>query len=111
MKGNKELGTPSTSKQFKQEKPQEPPTVCTFCRSYWGPRAWTSKGDENRKTKSKTGEESKHMGKSNYGAIFLHQFRLYMLSFMFRFMFANTCFEKNQNIKIHVMFITKHNMK
>ena len=36
---------------------------------------------------------------------------LYVLSFMFRFMFANICFVKNQNIKIHVMFITKHNMK
>ena len=45
------------------------------------------------------------------GAIFLRWFRLYMLSFMFRFMFENICFEKNQNIKIHVMFITKHNMK
>ena len=31
----------------------------------------------------------------------------YMLSFMFRFMFANICFEKNQNSKIHVMFIMK----
>ena len=40
-----------------------------------------------------------------YGAIFLHRFRLYMLSFMFRFMFANICLEKNQNSKIHVMFI------
>ena len=39
------------------------------------------------------------------GAIFLRQFRLYILSFMFRFMFANICFEKNQNSKIHVMFI------
>ena len=39
------------------------------------------------------------------GAIFLRRFRLYMLSFMFRFMFANICFEKNQNSKIHVMFI------
>ena len=47
----------------------------------------------------------------NIGAIFLLRFRLYVLSFMFRFMFANICFEKNQNIKIHVMFITKHNMK
>ena len=45
------------------------------------------------------------------GPIFLRRFRLYVLSFMFRFMFANICFEKNQNIKIHVMFITKHNMK
>ena len=36
-------------------------------------------------------------------AIFLRQFRPYMLSFMFRFMFANICFEKNS--KIHVMFI------
>ena len=26
-------------------------------------------------------------------------------------MFANICFEKNQNSKIHVMFIIKHNMK
>ena len=39
------------------------------------------------------------------GAIFLRWFRLYMLSFMFRFMFANICNEKNQNSKIHVMFI------
>ena len=39
------------------------------------------------------------------GAIFLCRFRLYKLSFMFRFMFANICFEKNQNSKIHVMFI------
>ena len=39
------------------------------------------------------------------GAIFLCCFKLYMLSFMFRFMFANICFEKNQNSKIHVMFI------
>ena len=45
------------------------------------------------------------------GPIFLRRFRLYVLSFMFRFMFVNICFEKNQNIKIHVMFITKHNMK
>ena len=46
-----------------------------------------------------------------YGPIFLRRFRLYVLSFMFRFMFVNICFQKNQNIKIHVMFITKHNMK
>ena len=45
------------------------------------------------------------------GPSFLLRFRLYVLSFMFRFMFVNICFEKNQNIKIHVMFITKHNMK
>ena len=45
------------------------------------------------------------------GPIFLRRFRLYVLFFMFRFMFVNICFEKNQNIKIHVMFITKHNMK
>ena len=38
------------------------------------------------------------------GPIFLRWFRLYVLSFMFRFMFANICFEKNQNSKIHVMF-------
>ena len=44
-------------------------------------------------------------GIGNLGAIFLRGFRLYMLSFMFRFMFANICFEKNQNRKIHVMFI------
>ena len=36
-----------------------------------------------------------------YGAIFLSRFRLYMLSFMFRFMFANICFEENQNSKKH----------
>ena len=36
---------------------------------------------------------------------FLRRFRLYMLSFMFRFMFANICFEKNQNSKINVMFV------
>jgi hypothetical protein len=46
-----------------------------------------------------------------YGPIFLRRFRLYVSSFMFRFMFVNICFEKYQNIKIHVMFITKHNMK
>ena len=40
-----------------------------------------------------------------YGPIFLRRFRLYVLSFMFRFMFANICFEKNQNMKIYVMFI------
>ena len=39
------------------------------------------------------------------GAIFLRRFMFYILSFMFRFMFANICFEKNQNSKIHVMFI------
>ena len=39
------------------------------------------------------------------GAIFLRRFRPYILSFMFRFMFANICFEKNQNSKIHIMFI------
>ena len=39
------------------------------------------------------------------GAIFLRRFRLYILSFKFIFMFANICFEKNQNSKIHVMFI------
>ena len=48
---------------------------------------------------------------SNFGPIFLRRSRLYVLSFMFRFMFANICFEKNQNIKVHFMFITKHNMK
>ena len=42
---------------------------------------------------------------TDIGAIFLCRFRLYVLSFMFRFMFANICFEKNQNSKIHVMFI------
>ena len=45
------------------------------------------------------------------GPIFLRRFRLYVLSFMFRFMFANIYFEKDQNSKIHVMFIIKHNMK
>ena len=39
------------------------------------------------------------------GPIFLRLFRLYVLSFMFRFMFVNICFEKNQNSKIYVMFI------
>ena len=39
------------------------------------------------------------------GPIFLHRFKLYMFSFMFGFMFANTCFEKNQNRKIYIMFI------
>ena len=39
------------------------------------------------------------------GRIFLRRFRLYVLSFMFWFMFANIRFEKNQNRKIHVMFI------
>ena len=46
-----------------------------------------------------------HSSKLYSGPIFLRQFRLYVLSFMFRFMFANICFEKNQNIKIYVMFI------
>ena len=41
------------------------------------------------------------------GAIFLRWFRLYVLSFMFRFMFANMFFEKNPNIKILVMSMTK----
>ena len=45
------------------------------------------------------------------GPIFLLRFRLYVLYLMFRFMFANICFEKNENSKIYVMFITKHNMK
>ena len=45
------------------------------------------------------------------GPIFLRRFRLYVLSFMFRFMFVNICFEKNQNVEIHVMLITKHNME
>ena len=45
------------------------------------------------------------------GPIFLRRFRLYVLSFILRFMFANICFEKNQNNKIHFMFITKRNMK
>ena len=39
------------------------------------------------------------------GAIFLCRFRLYVLSFMFRFMFANICFEKNENSKIYVTLI------
>ena len=43
--------------------------------------------------------------KPGNGAIFLRWFRLYMLSVMFRFMFANICFNKNKNSKIHVMFI------
>ena len=43
------------------------------------------------------------------GPIFLRRFRLYVLSFMFRFMFANICLEKNENSKIYVMFII--NMK
>ena len=47
-----------------------------------------------------------HQASKIYGAIFLRRFRLYILSFTFRFMFANICFEKNQNRKIHVMFIT-----
>ena len=37
--------------------------------------------------------------KGGGGAILLRQFRLYMLSFMFWFMFANIRFEKNQNRK------------
>ena len=40
-----------------------------------------------------------------YGPIFLRRFRLYVSSFMFRFMFANICFEKNENSKIYVMLI------
>ena len=40
-----------------------------------------------------------------HGAIFLRRVRLYMLIFMLRLMFATLCFEKNQNSKIHVMFI------
>ena len=39
------------------------------------------------------------------GPIFLGRFKLYMFSFTFGFMFANICFEKNQNSKIYVMFI------
>ena len=39
------------------------------------------------------------------GPIFLRRFKLYMFSFTFGFMFANICFEKNQNGKIYVMFI------
>ena len=41
----------------------------------------------------------------HYGPIFLRRFKLYMFSFTFGFMFANICFEKNQNSKIYVMFI------
>ena len=39
----------------------------------------------------------KNCGMLVIGSIFLRRFRLYMLSFRFRFMFANICFEKNQN--------------
>jgi hypothetical protein len=39
------------------------------------------------------------------GPIFLRRFKVYMFSFTFWFMFANICFEKNQNSKIYVMFI------
>ena len=39
------------------------------------------------------------------GPIFLCRFKLYMFSFTFGFMFANICFEKNQNSKIYVMFM------
>ena len=39
------------------------------------------------------------------GPIFLRRFKLYTFSFTFGFMFANICFEKNQNSKIYVMFI------
>ena len=46
-----------------------------------------------------------HLTKHCTGAIFLRRFRLYVLSFMFRFMFANICFEKNENSEIYVMFI------
>ena len=42
---------------------------------------------------------------SIFGPIFLRRFKLYMFSFKFGFMFANLCFEKNQNSKIYVMFI------
>ena len=42
---------------------------------------------------------------SQAGVIFLRRFRLYVLPFTFRFMFANICFEKNQNSKIHVTFM------
>ena len=42
---------------------------------------------------------------TDIGRIFLRRFKLYVLSFMFWFMFANIRFEKNQNRKIHVMFI------
>ena len=45
------------------------------------------------------------MGQFFCGPIFLRRFRLYVLSFMFRFMFANICFEKNENSKIYVMLI------
>ena len=43
--------------------------------------------------------------KIDIGPIFLRRFKLYMFSFTFGFMFANICFEKNQNSKIYVMFI------
>ena len=39
------------------------------------------------------------------GPIFLRQFKLYMFSFTFGFMFANICFEKKPNRKIYVMCI------
>ena len=43
--------------------------------------------------------------------IFLRRFKLFMLSFMFYCMFANICSEKNQNGKIHVMFIQPKTFK
>ena len=51
---------------------------------------------------------------TNNGAIFLCRFRLYMLSFIFRFMFANICFEKNQNSKfqpLQVWYVMIHVIK
>ena len=51
---------------------------------------------------------------SSRGAIFLHWFRLYMLSFMFRFMFVNICLEKNQNSQfqpLQVWYVMIHVIK
>ena len=58
------------------------------------------------KLRTQTGTYPKFViGIKHIGPIFLHRFRLYVLSFMFIFMFANICFEKNQNSKIHVTFM------
>ena len=55
--------------------------------------------------KSYKHSDKKNQMNSDYGPIFLRRFRLYVLSFMFRFMLANICFEKNENSKIYVMLI------
>ena len=50
-------------------------------------------------------KEGRNQSSDDTGPIFLRRFRLYVLSFMFRFMLGNICFEKNENSKIYVMLI------